>query len=491
MSFKTFLMDGALEDYLPSVALIADNWSALLEPEALEGLDNENFHPRIVQLLESGGLGDDVRLELGRDLQSLAWWRGSVIPLDLRCRIDAVTGPILMKFADDLVLGPRSLPASRLRRAHVLLVGALEDPNHHSPSAAVIDYAAALARDPRIERLEIVHSGAIGPAMSAYITERLGGFPARRGISLVSTRENQGFLADILSRGPCTFHMVCEPHLSPVINIVSRLGPTVMFTCADAVPVQYADVYWFYHSADHMAPIWRGQGAPEVFIGNYVQSLSGPWHETPPPSRLSKSDIGLPDDALVIATVGNRLGIDMDEAYITGMELAVRERPDCVWMVVGGLPEELSGACRQILGSQFLHIPYSTALDQLMTTVDVFANPFRSGGGRSAYIALGAGAAVLTLGQGDACTAIPEDVRAVDVADYFRRLDMLLDSRELLEAFKAYEADYFRMVCDQKAFHANLQKMVRLAGERYVARQGGARLSETVFAPEPLLVRAG
>jgi hypothetical protein len=489
LTFKEFLTDGAQAAYLPSLEQIADNWSNWLKPEILEGINDETLYPRIVGSLESGELSDAVRLQIGTDLTSLAWWRGPAIPLDLRARIDSLTRSILTDVADALVLGPRGLPPSRLRRAHVLLVGALQDPGH-SPSAAAIDYAAALARDSRIDRLEIVHSGTLSPAMLAYITDRLGGFPASRGVAMVSTQENQGFLADILSRGPCTFHVVCEPALSPVISVVSRLGPTVMFTCADAAPVQYADVYWFYHSADYMAPLWRGQGAPKVFIGNYVQSLSGPWRETLPPSRLSKSDIGLPDDALVIATVGNRLGIEMDEAYITGMELAVRERPDCVWMVVGGLPEELSSACKQVLGKRFLHIPYSRELDRLMTTVDVFANPFRAGGGRSAYIALGAGAAVLTLGDGDACTAIPEDVRAADPTDYFRRLEMLLDSRELLEAYKTYEADHFRLVCDQKAFLANLQKMVRLAGERYAARQGGARLSDTVFAPRGVLAAA-
>ena len=490
MTFKQFLAAGTQPDYLQSVEHIAENWSIWLEPAVLEGVDDQTLYPRIVGILESGDLSDAVRLQIGTDLTSLAWWRGPAIPPDLRVRIDAVTRSILTGVADTLVLGPRELPRSRLRRSHVLFVGALLDPGH-SPSSAAIDYAAALARDTRTERLEIVHSGTISPAMATYISEGLGRFPASRGIALVSAQEDQNFLADILNRGPCTFHVVCEPALSPVISVVSRLGPTVMFTCADVAPVQYADVYWFYHSADYMAGIWREQGAPEVLIGNYLQSVSGPWREKAPPTPLSKSDIGLPDDALVIATVGNRLGVELDEAYITGMELAVRERPNCVWMVVGGLPEELSSACHQVLGHQFLHIPYSTDLDRLMTTVDIFANPFRVGGGRSAYIALGSGAVVLTLGQGDACTAIPEDVRAADVADYFERLDQLLDSRELLGAYKTYQAEFFRLVCDQEAFLQNLQTMVRLAGERYIARRGGAPLSETVFAQPTELAAAG
>lgn len=489
MSFKDFLTTGAQPGYTEAVAQIAEVWSAILHPTLLEGMDDASFHSRMTDFLESQGPDEAVKLQVAGDLVSLAWWRGPAIPPELHSRINQVTRAILTGVADHLVIPPRRLSFARLRRSHVLLVGALQDPGH-SPSAAAIDYAAALAMDPKTERLEIVHSGVLTPAMSAYVQERLGHLPRSRGISFVSTVTNQGFLAEILERGPCTFHVFCEPALSPVISVVSRLGPTIMFTCADAAPVQYADVYWFYHSEGYMDRLWSGQGAPRVYMDNYVQSISGPWRETPPPERLPRAAIGLPEDAFVIATVGNRLGVELDEAYITGIELAVRDRPNCVWMVVGGLPEELSSACSQVLGNKFLHIPYSPQLERLMTTVDVFANPFRVGGGRSAYMALGAGAALLTLDHGDAATAIPEDVRASDPEDYFRRLDMIIESPELLAALRAYEADYFRIVCDQRQFLANLTRMVRLAADRYEARGFGARLSDTVFAPRGVLAAA-
>ena len=490
MTLEDFLLEGAQPQYADAVRTIAERWSALFVPQDFARLNNENLYATLATQIEGDDIEDAVRLLVASDLNSLAWWRGPEVPPEVRARLSRLTRSVLTRISDGLDMAPRQLPASRLRRAHVLFVGTLLDPAH-SPSGGAIDYAAALAMDPKVDRLEIVHSGDITDPMRAYIRERLGGFPASRGLAFISTVDNPDFLAGILGRGPCTFHVWCEPALSPVISVANRLGPTLMFTCADEAPVQYADVFWYFHTPETIRGLWEAQGAPPVFAGNYVQSLSGPCLDSPPPEPIPRPEVGLDPDAFVIATVGNRLGVEMDEAFITGMELAVRDQPNCVWMVVGGLPEYLSDACRQVLGHRFLHIPYASPLDRLMTTVDVFANPFRRGGGNSANLALGAGAAVLSLKFGDVSALIPESFIAETPEEYFRYLSFLIESPELLSDVKAEQFQHNARIRDQKAFLANLQKMVRLAGERYAARQGGARLSETVFAPEAELARAG
>ena len=50
-------------------------------------------------------------------------------------------------------------------------------------------------------------------------------------------------------------------------------------------------------------------------------------------------------------------------------------------------------------------------------------------------------AILLSLNQGDAATAVPEDIRASDPEDVFRRLDMLIESVELREACGASTGD--------------------------------------------------
>jgi hypothetical protein len=172
----------------------------------------------------------------------------------------------------------------------------------------------------------------------------------------------------------------------------------------------------------------------------------------------------------------------MDEAYITGIELAIRDQPDCVWLVAGELPEYLSDACQQVLGPRFLHIPEPSDLARLLTVVDIYANPFRECGGSSARLAAAAGAAILTLDRGEVAAIAPPDFQGQDTEDYLRRLDALIALPELLAALKGRQAEHFGQIGDQRALLASLQKMVRTAARRYHERGDGLPLSQTVFA---------
>jgi hypothetical protein len=484
------LLEGAQPTYADNIRAIAARWEAILPPNRLRDLEFGDLHAGIVAILESGEVSEDVILAVAGDLASLSWWRGPPLRDDHRARLNALTRARLTRIADRLQSAPRVLPRGQLRRSHVLLVGNLLDPLH-SPSGGAIDYAAALASDPAVNRVEIVHSGEILPAMRTYVEARLGRFPASRGVALISTKDNPDFLVDILSRGPCTFHVWCEPALSPIIGVVSRLGPTLMFTCADEAPVQFSDVYWYFQTKAHIEKVWKAHSAPQEYIDRYVRISALPSPEPRPLEPMSRASIGLPEDAFVIASVGNRLGVEMDEAYITGIELALRSQSKAVWMVVGGLPDYLLSAFEQVLGDRFLHVPFSRELDRLMTTVDVFANPFRAGGGYSASIALGAGAAVLSLAKGDVSSLIPDSFVASDQEEYFRYLGFLMDSPELLAAVKAEQGQHNARMRDQAVFLKEIQGLVRLAADSYEARGCGAPLSQTVFAPAARLAAAG
>jgi hypothetical protein len=255
-----------------------------------------------------------------------------------------------------------------------------------------------------------------------------------------------------------------------------------MFTCADESPVQFADVYWYFQREDRIRKLWADQGAPAAFLERYARLSSGPCLDGPQPEPMTRSAAGFPEDAFVIATVGNRLAVEMDEAYIAGVELTMRDRPNALWLVVGGLPQYLLSAFEQVLGPRFRHVPYSWELDRLMTLVDVFANPFRTGGGHSAHLALGAGAVVLTLARGDVSALIPDSFVASDQEEYFSYLRFLMDSPELLAAVKAEQGQYHARMRDQRLFLKEIQGLVSLAADRYEARGYGAPLSETIFA---------
>jgi hypothetical protein len=470
MALVDFLREGAEPNYFPPIEIIAARWDQMLGPNAFDDVDDDSFVARVMTLLEHGCLSPETVLQVIADLGSLSWWRGPKIDDASAGRLSAMTRRVHLDHADAIVLPALDIPRAAARRAHVVFVGDLVQPLH-SPSRGAIDYVAALAMDPLVERIELHHGGQIRPKMQAYIDERLAAIPRERGLSLVSMADSPDFLAQAIRRGPCTFHFWCETAMAPHITLASRLGPTVMFTCGDEPPPQYADVFWYFHEREHMAPIWKRRGAPDSFMRNYVQSVSGPFYDEGRPKARTRAEVGLADDAFVITTVGNRLAIDLDEAFVTGMEMILRDRPNCVWLLVGALPEPLLDACQHILGDQFRYLEQDLELARLMTTIDVFANPFRNGGGNSAMIALTAGAVLLTTNSGDVAAMAPPEHRAADADDYFARLATLIDEPDALEAWRGPQRAHMRSMIDQNEFLASLTAMVETAYDRFDARR--------------------
>ncbi|MEY4249160.1 MAG: hypothetical protein RJA87_793 [Pseudomonadota bacterium] len=470
MTIANFLLAEAQPNYTAQVTSIAARWEAMLPSDFSVGLDNDNFVPRLADLIESADYADDEILQLISDLWSLTWWRGPKIDDDCSRRIIGRAVAIFRNVFDRPNLPQPTVARSKARKEHSVFVGTLQDPLH-SPSRGAIDYVAVLAMDPAIERIDIYYSGSITPRLQAYIDERLGPLIRRRGIRFFCVDVVEDLLSDVVGRGACTFHFWCEPALSPWIGLMSLFGPTVMFVCGDEAPVQYADVYWYFHQPDYVAERWARRGAPQSFIKNYVFSQSGPTLIEGRPTPRKRQPLGWNENNFIMATVGNRLGIDLDEAFVNGMEAILKAHPECVWLVVGALPEHLVYAFEQGFGFQFRHIPFEPALSELMTLVDVFANPFRPGGGNSANNALSAGSVLLTLDEGDVASLVPAEHRATDQVDYFERLLMLVEEPSKMDAWRELQQNQHSGLVDQNAFLGSLISMTGLAYERFLARR--------------------
>jgi len=470
MTIANFLLAEAQPNYTTQIMSIANRWDALLPSGFSEGLDNENFVPRLADQIESGPFADDEVVQLISDLWSLTWWRGPKIDDDCSRRIIGRAVTIFRNVFDRPNLPQPTVARSKARKEHSVFVGTLQDPLH-SPSRGAIDYVAVLAMDPAIERIDIYYSGSITPRLQAYIDERLGASMRRRGIRFFCVDIVEDLLSDVVGRGACTFHFWCEPALSPWIGLMSLFGPTVMFVCGDEAPVQYADVYWYFHQPDYVAERWARRGAPQSFIKNYVFSQSSPTLFEGPPLQRKRQAYGWNDNNFIMASVGNRLGVDLDEDFVNGIESLLQAHPECVWLVVGDLPEHLVYAFEQGFGFQFRHIPFEVELGELMTVVDVFANPFRPGGGNSANMALRAGSVVMTLAEGDVASLVPLEHRAIDPGIYFSSMMKLVEDKNEISSWREKQKQYFGHHIDQAEFLESLGTMASLAYERFLARR--------------------
>lgn len=477
MSVLDEIQADAQPGYGPSVAVILDRLRLALGDAAFAGMTKANFGLRTVQLIEASPQPSGVKLQLVSDISSLNWWCGLQSGDSFTAALSALARRTYYQEAQAIPDQMNTVDPAALR-CHAVFVGRLLD-LRHSPTRGAFDYLAALACDPDNQCVDVFHAGTLSPELQAYAQARLGRSFGK--LSFVSIEADLNFLAKAVGRGPRTFHFWCEEPFFIHISLAALVGPTLMFTCGDAAPVQFADVYWYCQEPAYIERLWRRSGAPPAFAEAYRKLESAPFPCPAPQRRRGRGDFGFRAEETVIVTVGNRLGVDMDQAFVDGMGALVLSDPDIRWVVVGWMQAFWIEAFQSVLGSQFTHIPYDDDLIGLLAVCDIFANPFREGGGTTAIMAIEAGGVVMSRGDlGDVGAFAPPHHLTYDVEAYFAALRVLVNDRARRAAWQAEQKALLDRRLDQDNFARELKELVGLAFIRFAARIPTPL--ETIFA---------
>ncbi|MFC3080096.1 glycosyltransferase [Phenylobacterium terrae] len=465
----TALVD-LLEDCQPAdldrVIPIVQRLHAWLGETAYDGCDKQGFAGRTLALAQDARFDADARLTLAGDVLDLTAACG--LPI---CDADyAALGAMVRAALGEAAAHIRhrgEAADGRVMRRHTVLPGALVSPTD-APTRDVVEYLAALAGDAANELIDVWVRGDVSADLGGYIAERLG--PALERVRFFAIDRQPDYLALLMQQGPRTSHVWRESPLAADISLLALIGPTLMVVGEDVPPLQHADVYWSCREPAHIEAVWRRRGAPETFVANYVQTQAIP-HRSPPagPPR-SREELGLAPDDLVLATVGPRLGAEFDQAFVDGLGAFLLADPRRRWLVAGPMPDFWISAFGQVLGRQFVHAPLDVDLPGLLALADLFANPFRAGGGSFALVAIEAGAVVLTCDEGDVAGFVPEAHRAGDADAYFGRLEELAADASLRQAWAAEQRALAGRRLDASRFAAELKDLVALAYKRYRAR---------------------
>jgi glycosyltransferase involved in cell wall biosynthesis len=154
--------------------------------------------------------------------------------------------------------------------------------------------------------------------------------------------------------------------------------------------------------------------------------------ETPTPLRpWGRGDLGLPEEATVLVTVGNRLRWEVSDDFLALVLGLLEARPNLRWVLVGDEVELLAPRIPARLADRVRLHGYEKDLSGLLTVCDLYVNPFRSGGGISVSMAMNAGIAVLVRGDStDGRYWVGDAAEAWDAEGYRRALERLATDAE-------------------------------------------------------------
>lgn len=476
-----------LEDCRPAdldrIIPVVQRLHAWLGETAYADCDKPGFVGRTLALASDGRFDADARLTLAGDVLELAASCGLPIQDVDHARLGVLARASLGEAAS-AVRHRGEVADPQVMRRHTVFPGTLVGPEH-AATRGLVEYVAALASDPTSELVDVWVRGEVSEALGGYVAERLGA--ALERVRFFAIDRQPDYLARLIQQGPRTSHFWRESPLTVDISLFALTGPTLMLADAEIPPLQHADVCWGLGEAPDVEAAWRRRGAPEAFVANYLQARALP-HSAAPIQARSRKELGLSQDDLVIATAGERLAADFDQAFVDGIGGFLLADPQRRWLVAGPLPDFWVSAFQQVLGRQFVHLPDGGACEP---PADLFANPFRTGGAETALAAIEAGAVLLTRGDvGGAAALVPQAHRVGNAEDYFERLDQLAADPVLRRAWAADQRAWAGRRTDPTLFAADLKAMIELAYKRYRARLP-ASLDEILALRPPRLGKLG
>lgn len=260
--------------------------------------------------------------------------------------------------------------------------------------------------------------------------------------SVILSYGNWNMVADVLSKR------------YPVIHLPSVGGPAMSLGHLLLRPKDH-------HSKPKLMP---GQ------IGEYASFPFSPLKAPESNLILTRAELGLPERAFCFVVVGNRLPVEIDKPFVEFLETLLEPDPDSHVIFIGNDADgQWEAQLPERLRRQMSYRPFQQDLGALYRVVDVFLNPFRQGGGVSAFLAMKEGVPIVTLDHGDVASYLGEELASLDIqayqhharrlrddADYFGEVVQATRQRAAEIPFIFDSSEYLASVCEEAKARFNV-----------------------------------
>jgi hypothetical protein len=169
--------------------------------------------------------------------------------------------------------------------------------------------------------------------------------------------------------------------------------PTLFLATGQGFPLPLHEFYWMW--GGNAQALQDRQSAEKAGLLEHYGELKGIVVMQDHGPGTSRQALGIPQDAVAFAVVGNRLSHELDEAFMAVCQTVLAAQPNAFLVFVGNA--DLPIVAQQLPATRVTCLPYQPHLFDVLACCDAFLNPFREGGATGGTMAAYLKKPVITL----------------------------------------------------------------------------------------------
>ncbi len=173
---------------------------------------------------------------------------------------------------------------------------------------------------------------------------------------------------------------------------------------------------------------------------------------------VARKDLGISEDAFVIAVVGARLDIEVTDEFLNMLEICVREN---ILVTFWGVFDNYNSVIEKYpkLHEHSRFMGFCMDILSRMENVDLYVNPKRKGGGTSCVEAMYKGVPVVTVDYGDVGVNVGRDFCVKDYEDMSQMIDRYRSDKAFYKKMSEKAVERTTVLLDTES------EFVRILGE--------------------------
>ena len=196
--------------------------------------------------------------------------------------------------------------------------------------------------------------------------------------------------------------------INPIMDVMNKFTTVVAMSMSIGCPISEGEILFRLDKTDdELEQIYSNslnRGQKQIFADGKIPVVVKKSNK-----ENNRSDFGLSDDQYLIAIVGNRLDVEVDDECVQLMKEILKQVHNVAFLIIGEVDTLKNKFTDTIFDERVLYLGFCEDLMGVYNIVDLYMNPQRKGGGFSSSMAIQAGVPVVTLPNCDVAYNVGEE----------------------------------------------------------------------------------